>query len=246
MRSHPSLASFLRGAAVGAAAMYVLDPDKGRRRRAIVRDKSLRLLADAGDVFAAAGRDLGNRVRGARASAAQHVLQAVPRDDLQLIERVRARIGRVVSNPHAIQVGAHDGRVMLSGPVLAAEAGALVDATRAVPGVVSVDDHLDVHATPGSVPSLQGAHPRVRSRAQALGHQATPLQRAATILGGAVIALYGLSRRSLTGVALAGIGTSLAAQAARRAAEDEHDAIEISPPARASASLHTGHEGPTP
>ncbi len=33
-------AKLLGGAALGAAAMYVFDPDKGKRRRALVRDKT--------------------------------------------------------------------------------------------------------------------------------------------------------------------------------------------------------------
>ena len=32
----------LVGAAVGTAAMYLFDPDQGRRRRALIRDKAVR------------------------------------------------------------------------------------------------------------------------------------------------------------------------------------------------------------
>ena len=110
--------AFLRGAAIGAAAMYLFDPDKGRRRRAIARDKLARLASESGDVLTAAAHDIGNRVRGVEARAARAMHPSPSPDDLQLIERVRARIGRAVSNPHAIQVGVREGRVTLSGPVL--------------------------------------------------------------------------------------------------------------------------------
>lgn len=214
--SNRSLRSFLRGAALGAAAMYMLDPDKGRRRRAIARDKTARFLTDAGETVCEATRDIANRAHGARARARRTLHRDTVSDDLRLIERVRACIGRVVSHPHAIQVGARDALVTLSGPILAGEVQALLATVRAVPGVSAVDDHLVVHAHPGSVPSLQGGGRRRGGDSDLFGFNPTPVVRAAALVGGGLLMLYGLTQRSATGLALAGLGAGLASRSTRR------------------------------
>ena len=109
--SDASFTSILAAAAVGALAMYLLDPDKGRRRRAIARDKAMSVVAQTQDVAGKAARDLSHRIDGVRANVARPFRERGTPDDLRLIERVRSRIGRVVSHPHAIHVGAHQGRV---------------------------------------------------------------------------------------------------------------------------------------
>jgi hypothetical protein len=53
------------GAACGAAAMYFTDPQGGRRRRAVARDKALSWANDAAHVTDAKVRDLRNRAYGA-------------------------------------------------------------------------------------------------------------------------------------------------------------------------------------
>lgn len=209
-----SLGSFLRGAAFGAAAMYMLDPDKGRRRRAVARDRTASFFTDAGETLCEAGRDLANRAQGAQARALQWMHSEEITDDLRLIERVRARIGRVVSHPHAIQVGAREAMVTVSGPILADEVGPLLATVRNVPGVRGVEDHLVVHADPDSVPSLQGT----RHRRGTADVSNLPAVRAAALLSGGFLVLYGLAQRSAAGLVLAGVGAGLAARGTRRPA----------------------------
>ena len=44
--------------------MYVFDPERGRRRRALARDKAVHAAHKAGDALGAKSRDLSNRARG--------------------------------------------------------------------------------------------------------------------------------------------------------------------------------------
>lgn len=187
-----SFPTLLAAAALGAAAMYLLDPDKGRRRRAIGRDKLRSAIGRARRFVDGSARDASARLRGARALA-HRPRQPLP-DDLQLIERVRARMGRVVSHPHAIQVGAQGGRVTVSGHVLASEVGPLLDAVRAVWGVDDVEEHLVVHERADHVPSLQGGVAR-RGRRDPLPYALPPAaQLAATAVAGLFL-LYALRGR---------------------------------------------------
>ena len=112
-------AKIISSAALGAAAMYVFDPEKGRRRRAVARDKARSLFNRSSDVVNDATRDASNRWQGARASVRRLFTRGAMPDDDVLVERVRARLGRVVLHPHAVHVTAHDGRVALEGPILA-------------------------------------------------------------------------------------------------------------------------------
>jgi len=198
------------GAAVlGGIAMYILDPDRGRRRRALIGDKAYGIVSDTRQALGAASRDAAHRIEGLRARARRLVSDTPIADDLQLIERVRARMGRLVAHPHAIQVGANNGRITLSGPVLRHEVPRLLDAIRTVWGVASVEDRLIVYDSSDSISSLQGGTDD-RKRPSALAHARwAPALQAAAILGGGLLALYGLRDRSLPGLALAGGGTAL-------------------------------------
>lgn len=54
---------------LGAAAMYAFDPQRGRRRRAIARDRVRHFATDVGEYAGAAVRDAAHRARGLRARA---------------------------------------------------------------------------------------------------------------------------------------------------------------------------------
>jgi len=45
--------------------MFLLDPDRGRRRRALARDKAIHLAKSTEKIVVARSRDLGNRASGA-------------------------------------------------------------------------------------------------------------------------------------------------------------------------------------
>jgi hypothetical protein len=58
------LIRLLMGLGVGAALMYFLDPDGGRRRRALARDKAVGLSNDARERLSGAAQDISNRATG--------------------------------------------------------------------------------------------------------------------------------------------------------------------------------------
>lgn len=201
-------AAVLLGAGVGAALMYFFDPDRGRRRRALVRDQAAHAGHRMQGALEAGARDLRNRAQGYGAALRSG---AEPPSDQVLEERVRARIGRVVSHPSSIEVKATQGRVTLSGPVLAHEVGLLIDRVLDVPGVQDVENRLAVHREPGNVPGLQG---EPRRRGTAAQGSWPPSARLAGGLGGATAALYGFARGGLAGAALGLAGSLLLARAA--------------------------------
>jgi hypothetical protein len=139
--------------AAGAIATFFLDPEQGRRRRAIARDKlasGLRQASDSGQAFATG---LRHRTSGLAARARSRLSGASVPDDV-LAERVRARMGHNVSHA-SIEVTAAGGEVTLRGPVLDAEMDALLAAVRRTPGVRGVVNQLEPHPRPGNVPGLQ-------------------------------------------------------------------------------------------
>src|ERR1700682_3078757 len=59
--------ALLSGIGIGAGLMYLLDPERGRARRAIARDKAVSLANKTGDAVARHSRDIGNRAKGVAA-----------------------------------------------------------------------------------------------------------------------------------------------------------------------------------
>src|SRR5947209_4696890 len=151
----------LFSAALGAATMYFLDPQAGRRRRARTRDKADRAVRRLQDAYDVTLRHARHRAIGMRAElgAVGRRLRGEPVDDETLVGRVRAVLGRYVSHPHAIEVIATGGEVRLAGPILANEVPSLMRAVKRVAGVQRVSEQLAVHEQPGKVSALQGGVP---------------------------------------------------------------------------------------
>jgi len=56
--------ALITGVGVGAGVMYILDPDRGRRRRALLRDKVIRYTHVSSETAGKISRDLRNRAIG--------------------------------------------------------------------------------------------------------------------------------------------------------------------------------------
>ena len=59
----------LGAAGLGAAVMYLLDPDRGRRRRALIRDQAVKLNRQTREAVSGRVEDLSNRAKGMLHSA---------------------------------------------------------------------------------------------------------------------------------------------------------------------------------
>ncbi|MEX2272495.1 MAG: hypothetical protein WD690_13560 [Vicinamibacterales bacterium] len=140
--------------AVGAGLMYMLDPSAGRRRRALTRDKAVKLSRKTAERAQALAQQAADRAKGIIAEARSSDEQWV--DDQTLVARVRTELGRVVSHPGSLHVDAVDGCVAIRGPVFVWEADAAVAAIENTRGVCGVDDQMTRHEQPGRVPGLQG------------------------------------------------------------------------------------------
>jgi hypothetical protein len=145
--------TLLAGVGIGAALMYILDPARGKRRRALARDKARSAINTAVRELKERGEDLRNRARGAAAEL-RNAGDDHPSDE-QLVARVRSELGHSVEHARAIEVTAEQGRVTLRGPVLSSELSEVLATARKVRGVEAVENQLEVHSTPGTVSALQ-------------------------------------------------------------------------------------------
>ena len=145
----------LVGMGIGALLLFIADPRAGRRRRALATDQLVRASRKTRDALDATARDVANRTTGIVAAArARWTDERV--DDRQLLERVRAKLGRACSHPRAIDVDVADGTVTLRGPILANEIDTILTTVRGVRGVVGVTNALEPYESAEGVPALQG------------------------------------------------------------------------------------------
>jgi uncharacterized membrane protein len=198
---------------LGAGLMHLLDPERGRRRRSIARDAVTHYVGRADDAIDATARDVVNRVRGLVAEARSALRRDEPSDDV-LEARVRSKLGHYVSHPGSIGVTAHEGRVFLSGPILAREVDPLLRAVRRIRGVRDVESRLDVHEQAGDVSGLQGGVARAGERPEFLQSHWSPAARLVAGLAGGTLALLGAGRRGPLGLLLGAAGLGLFARGA--------------------------------
>jgi osmotically-inducible protein OsmY/gas vesicle protein len=133
---------------LGAGLMYLLDPQRGRARRAQIIDQASSIIGRTAHTFRQIGRDLGNRARGYahEARATFETEDAVSAE--QLLQRIRSEIGHACSHASAIQVMTdNQGRVTLHGKVLASEADKVLSTIKRVSGVNEVVNLLSVKDT---------------------------------------------------------------------------------------------------
>lgn len=169
MKPHRALVA---GFLLGAGLMYLLDPDRGIRRRHGARGRLGRMRRRMGEEIAAAARDVRNRSAGTFAELRSR-LSHDDAGDAVIEERIRARLGRLVSHPGAVEVAVVGGEATLLGSVLEGELDDLLHGVRLVRGVRRVWNQLEVFTDARSVPELPGGALLERGRSRTLDVQKT-------------------------------------------------------------------------
>jgi osmotically-inducible protein OsmY len=135
-------------AGVGAAAAYLLDPDRGRSRRARLRDQGTAFGRRQARALERQASFQRGRAEGIVQRARHRGVQP-PADDRALVDRVRTEVLRGdPGHPH-LNVDAVDGVVAVRGQVPDLEAAMDVERRiRAIPGVVDVENLLHAPGEP--------------------------------------------------------------------------------------------------
>jgi gas vesicle protein len=129
--------------AMGVGLMYLMDPERGRARRAWLSNTVSGLVRNTGKTFYRTGKDLSNRATGAES----HGRSGGPAFSEQLLENVRFEIARVAPNNRHIDVMADvNGSVTLTGAIRPEDADRIIGAVEDVPGVILVINRLNVQS----------------------------------------------------------------------------------------------------
>lgn len=196
------------GVGLGSGLMFLLDPDRGKRRRALLRDKMIWAARKTGECAEVTARDVRNRTHGLM-SEVQSRFSSAPVDDAKLVERVRSKLGRLVSHPGAIHVTAQNGSVTLSGPILTHEVPELLACVYKVSGVTEVTNNLETHDQAENHPALQGGRERFGDRSEFFQENWSPTARLIAGAAGATLAVYGGKRYDALGAGLGAAGLLL-------------------------------------
>jgi hypothetical protein len=114
--------TLVSGMIIGATAMYMLDENRGAKRRAYARDKVVHAGHLLNRTIRKHSRDLIHRFSGALAEIRSSIRdRGTPIPDDILISRVRAQLGHVVSDPGRLEIRSNGGYVVIRGTVLAGE-----------------------------------------------------------------------------------------------------------------------------
>ncbi len=196
------------GTTLGAGLMYFLDPERGARRRARMMERAIHSAHRTGSYLNKASRDLTNRTYGVLAGARNFISlsNTLVEPDI-LTARVRSKLGRYVSHPHAIEVSANqNGHIILRGLILAHEINRLITNLKKVPGVQEVRNELEIHKQEDSIPSLQGGNPKPGERPDIFQANWAPGTRVLVGVLGTFLTGYGIRKEGFLPKTLGIIG----------------------------------------
>jgi hypothetical protein len=141
----------LGGSAAGAALMALLDPVRGKARRALVRDQTAAFFRRRARRLGRVGRRVGSDFRGYRDRQAYgRSGEYIAPNDVTLEQKVESEVlGRSDVPKGSILINAEDGVIVLRGEVDTQDQIDHVESlVRKVDGVVEVENLLHLKGTP--------------------------------------------------------------------------------------------------
>jgi len=190
------------GAGLGAGLMYLLDPQGGRGRRAVARDKSVSAIKNGGKAAAKTSRHLGNKTKGLVSQAGSKLRRGDLADEGEaLLKQVRRKIRRTASHPMAVEVVVQEGNVVLHGLILASEVEGLLAAIQTIEGIAAIENQLEIHESAEDLAAYRNGAKR----------WVGPATRVLTGGTGSALAYAGLKRKDPLGAALGALGLGLLA-----------------------------------
>lgn len=150
------------GAAVGAAATWLLDPERGAQRRKLVAERIVALSREAGVAAPGSTPEHEEREESEERVPVAVAIDAAASDDDEvddphLVERVRTEIRAVLAEPDRVQVAALRDGVILRGDMRESEAAEVIARAGKVRGVERIDDrtrHIGANDVPPPVEEL--------------------------------------------------------------------------------------------
>jgi len=145
---------FLLTMGVGAALAYFLDPDKGKRRRNIARDRLMATMRQTGSQLEDRARYAASTAQGWQQKATQMGKEAAyDLNDSDLAHKVESELFRDPNiSKGNININAERGTVVLRGQVEREdEINAIERKVRDIPGVASVENLLHLPDSPAQM-----------------------------------------------------------------------------------------------
>jgi hypothetical protein len=197
---------------ISSGFIYLFDPNLGKRRRSLLRDKVTHARNKIRKSAEIALRDIEHRLYGAFCEL-RAKLRGRDTSDEVVVDRVRSKLGRYISHPSSIEVHVRDGCVTLSGPVLAAEVADLLRAVKSVEGVQEIKNLLNVHVSSENISALQGGRKRGSEPAEWMQANWSPTARLVAGTAGTLLMLNCIAKRTLPAMAFGTAGLFLVLRA---------------------------------
>jgi len=195
---------------LGSGVSYIFDPIRGHRRRVMIKDQIVHLRHVSRRQIKLGFQDLFNRTKGMTANLLFSIRGEGPVDSDVLNARVRSKLGRYVSHPHAIEVRVENGTVILKGLILKTELERAIRAVSLVHGVQKVENQLEEHDSSENIPALQGGRWRSGEHLDLFQSNWAPSTRLLLGFLGGSLAIYGLQQRNRFGLLNGAFGFLLA------------------------------------